>query len=405
MGAGIGGLAAALSLHDAGLGDVRVAEAAPALGPRPVGGGVCLLPDAVRELTELGLGDAVDGCGVATEELAYYDLSGGTRVWAEPRGLAAGYRWPQYSVHRGELQMALYNAVLARMGTDVVRTGARLTGYVQIPGGAVEALFADAYGGTHSEWADLLVGADGVHSMVRAQMNPAEGAPICNGKVMWRGTTLAEPFLTGRSMIMAGDGARKFVCHALSAPDPRTGKALTNWVAEAPLAEHAVSELPVSAIGDWTREADRAEVLGHFTLHGRHASRDFGWLDIRGLIEDSIAVYECPPIDRDPLAGWTHGRVTLLGDAAHPMHPIASNGASQAILDARVLAHALGTVHSIDDALAQYEALRRPATAALQLTSMAASGEIAVAGEHAAGVDPRALDERGSYGVRGSVAR
>ncbi|MEZ0113324.1 2-polyprenyl-6-methoxyphenol hydroxylase-like FAD-dependent oxidoreductase [Catenulispora sp. EB89] len=389
MGAGIGGLAAALSLHDAGLSDVRVAEAAPAL--RSFGGGVSLLPHAVRELTELGLAEAVAGCGVATEELAYYDLSGGTRVWSEPRGLAAGYRWPQYAVRRGELQMALYNAVLARMGTDVVRTGARLTGYVQIPGGAVEALFADAYGGTHSEWADLLVGADGVHSVARAQMNPAEAAPVGNGTMTWRGTTLAEPFSTGRSMIVAGDGTRRFVRYPLSAPDRRTGKVLTGWVAEAPLAERP--ELPLSARGDWTREADRAELLGHFASDR---------LDIRGLIEDAIAVYVCPPTDRDPLPGWTQGRVTLLGDAAHPMHPIGSHGTSQAILDARILAHALGTVYSIDGALAQYEAMRRPPTAALQASQREAGPEpgTRIADDR----DPQALNERGSYSVPGSVA-
>jgi 2-polyprenyl-6-methoxyphenol hydroxylase-like FAD-dependent oxidoreductase len=368
VGAGIGGLAMALSLHDAGFADVRVAEAAPAL--RPLGVGVTLLPHAVRELTELGLADAVADCGVATAELAYHDLYG-TQIWSEPRGLAAGYEWPQYSVHRGQLQMALYNAVLARMGTDVVRTGARLTGFVQIPGG-VEALFADAYGGTHSEWADLLVGADGIHSAVRAQMNPSEGAPVWNGTVRWRGTTLADPFLTGRSMIMAGDGARKFVCHPLSAPNPRTGKVLTSWVAEVPLPDR-----PAPAKGDWNREADRAEVLGHFTSDGRNAGWDFGWLDVRGLIEDAIAVYEYPMVDRDPLAGWTQGRVTLLGDAAHPMrHPIGSNGASPAILDARVLAQALGTVYSVDDALARYEALRRPPTAALQASNRQMGPEI-----------------------------
>ncbi|GAA5038743.1 flavin-dependent oxidoreductase [Thermocatellispora tengchongensis] len=330
-GAGIGGLTAALSLHAAGFEDVTVHEAAPEI--RPLGVGINLLPHAVRELTELGLADRLDRIGVATAELAYFNRYG-EPIWSEPRGLAAGYAWPQYSVHRGRLQMLLLEAVVERLGPGAVRTGSRITG----PG---------------SE--DLLVGADGIHSAVRAHLYPGEGPPPWNGLVLWRGTTYGEPFLTGRSMIMAGDGTQKFVAY----PIETGGRTLINWIAERPLEGEAPDR------GNWNRPADLAEIGAHF------AGWRFDWLDVPGIIAGAEAAYEYPMVDRDPLPRWTFGNVTLLGDAAHAMYPIGSNGASQAIIDARVLAYALA--HGDLDA---YEAERRPATTALQLSNRRMGPEI-----------------------------
>ncbi|NUP80325.1 MAG: flavin-dependent oxidoreductase [Nonomuraea sp.] len=390
-GAGIGGLTAALSLHAAGFERVTVHESAREL--RPLGVGINLLPHAVRELTELGLADRLAGIGVATAELAYFNRYG-TPIWSEPRGLGAGYAWPQYSVHRGRLQLLLLEAVRERLGPDAVRTGSRVTG----PGDE-----------------DLLIGADGINSAVRAHLYPDEGPPPWNGLVLWRGMTYGEPFLTGRSMIMAGDGTRKFVAY----PIETGGRTLINWIAERPLDGEAPER------GNWNRPADVAEIVRHF------AGWRFDWLDVPGLITGAEAAYEYPMVDRDPLPRWTFGeasaRVTLLGDAAHAMYPIGSNGASQAIIDARVLAHALA-----HGDLAAYEAHRRPATTALQLSNRqmgpevvmklaherapggfddvekvvpyAERAEIAASYKRTAGFDPASLNERPSWSVTPSGA-
>ncbi|HSA50916.1 MAG TPA: flavin-dependent oxidoreductase [Yinghuangia sp.] len=356
-GGGIGGLAAALSLHAAGIDRVTVLEAAPEI--RPLGVGINLLPHATRELTELGLADELAELGVATARLTYFNRHG-QEIWSEPRGLAAGYHWPQYSVHRGALQMLLLRAVRERLGADAVRTGAVVAGYEDLPG-AVRVRLHD---GTRVD-GDVLVGADGIRSAVRRRLFPAEGPPPWNGLVLWRGTTrVPHPaFLGGRTMVMAGDGTEKFVAYPLADVPDDDGRVLLNWIAERPL------DTPPPAPGDWNRPAEPAAILRHF------GDWRFDWLDVPAVISGAETVFEYPMVDRDPLPQWTHGRVTLLGDAAHAMYPIGSNGASQAILDARVLAHALAT-HPLDEALAGYEAQRRPATTAIQQANRGLGPEV-----------------------------
>ncbi|MFF7233098.1 FAD-dependent monooxygenase [Streptomyces sioyaensis] len=382
-GGGIGGLATALSLHAAGLDDIVIHEAAQEI--RPLGVGINLLPHAVRELTELGLADRLAAIGVPTAELAYFNRYG-QAIWSEPRGLGAGYRWPQYSVHRGRLQLLLLDAVRERLGAHSVRTGSRITGL------------------RHDS--DLLVGADGIHSAVRAALFPGEGAPPWNGLMLWRGTTYGEPFLTGRSMIMAGDGTQKFVAYPIG--DGR----LINWIAERPLD----GEPPER--GKWNRPANLATVVEHF------CDWKFDWLDVPGIIAGAEAAFEYPMVDREPLPYWTRDDVVLLGDAAHAMYPVGSNGASQAIIDARVLAHSLATTGTAT----AYEDIRRPATTALQLANrrqgpdvvlrlaherapggfkdieqavpLAERAEIAASYKRTAGFDPTLLNERASWSVR-----
>ncbi|MDB5066823.1 MAG: putative FAD-dependent monooxygenase [Chloroflexi bacterium] len=360
VGAGIGGLTAALSLHAAGI-EVEVLELAREI--RPLGVGINILPSAVRELVELGLGDALAAAAVPTRELAYHDRFG-TRIWSEPRGVAAGYRWPQYSVHRGELQRLLLDAVHHRLGADAVHCGMAFERFEQTERQVRLEVRDRAAGRVITRDADLLVGADGIHSAVRGQLHPEEGPPIWNGIHMWRGVTEAEPFLGGRTMIMAGSNRRaKFVAYPIS-----RGRAAVNWVAEVRLGRGA-SVAPE----DWHREARVDDVLPHFSRW------HFDWLDVPGLIRGAPRIWEYPMVDRDPLPRWGTGRVTLLGDAAHPMYPIGSNGGSQAIIDARALAWSL--VHAEDPVAgrAAYETARREPTAAIVLANRRMGPERALA--------------------------
>jgi 2-polyprenyl-6-methoxyphenol hydroxylase-like FAD-dependent oxidoreductase len=348
-GGGIGGLATALSLHDAGL-EVEVVESARSIDA--IGAGINLLPHAVRELTELGLGGVLEATGVATSELVYHDRFG-TRIWREPRGRAVGYRWPQYSIHRGALQGLLLHAMLERLGPDAVRCGTALERFEQSADGVHVELRERRTERLRTAAADVLIGADGIDSAVRAQLHPGDGAPRWSGIGMWRGVSEAEPFLTGRTMIMAGSNRRaKFVAYPIGGRDDR---ALVNWVAEIRLAP---GDRPLDT-HDWRRTADPARLRADF------GDWSFDWLDVPALIAAAPAIFEYPMIDRDPLPRWGSGRVSLLGDAAHPMYPIGSNGASQAIIDARVLAHELARHADPVHALAAYEHLRRPPTSAI----------------------------------------
>ena len=357
VGAGIGGLSLALSLHQVGI-TARVYESVDKL--EPLGVGINLLPHAVRELTELGLADEIARTAIPTSTLSYFSKRG-QLIWSEPRGKAAGYNWPQFSIHRGELQMILYRAVLERLGTDAVRTGHHFSSFEETDAG-VRAHFTDRRGGAARDVAEgaVLIGADGIHSTLRATFVPDEGPPKWNGAILWRGVTESTPFLDGRTMIMAGHERQKFVCYPISREALDMGRALVNWIAE----------LRYNPDHTWRREDwNRAGRLDEFLP--LFESWQFGWLDVPGLIRDARACFEYPMVDRDPLASWGRGRVTLLGDAAHPMYPIGSNGASQAILDARVLTREFLVQGVGPEALAAYAAERNPATARIVLANRA----------------------------------
>jgi len=353
-GGGIGGLVTALSLHQIGI-EVKVLESVPEV--KPLGVGINLLPHAVRELTELGLADVAGDVAVKTAELAYFNRHG-QPIWSEPRGVEAGYNWPQLSIHRGILQLKLLEAARARLGERAILTGHHLHSW-QETGDGIRASFIDLETGSDrgSYDGELLIAADGIHSTVRNTFYPDEGAPIWNGAILWRGTTITKPFLTGRSMIMAGHEFQKFVCYPITEPDAQ-GNSVINWIAE--------RKFPVDDSWkreDWNRRANLEDFQPWFN------EWRFDWLDIPALIENAESVYEYPMVDRDPLPQWTHGRVTLLGDAAHPMYPIGSNGASQAILDARFLTQKIQQFGIGKAALAAYEDERRPATQKIVLAN------------------------------------
>jgi len=326
-GAGIGGLALALTLHEIGVPSV-VLEAVPEL--KPLGVGINLQPNAVRELFEMGFTSAqLDAIGIQTQEWALVGLNG-KDVYSEPRGLKAGYRWPQYSVHRGKLQMLLLEAVTERLGAGAVRTGARVTGYRNHAGAkGVSALVETRTGERQEMHGALLVGADGLHSAVRAQMYPRQPPIHWGGAIMWRGVTSGKPIRTGASFVGLGTHRHRVVFYPISQPDP-AGLADINWVAEI-----TVDKSGGWRNGDWNKKV-RHE---HFVHHFERWTHD--WIDVPAMLRGAADVYEYPMIDRDPVPTWVDGNVALLGDAAHVMYPTGSNGGSQAIIDARVLGAAM----------------------------------------------------------------
>ncbi|WP_160723042.1 flavin-dependent oxidoreductase [Bacillus sp. USDA818B3_A] len=354
VGGGIGGLVTALKLHRVGV-SVRVFESVETI--KALGVGINLLPHAVRVLTELGLAEELEKIGIPTAELIYVNKFG-KNIWREARGIEAGYHWPQYSIHRGKLQMLLLEAVKKEIGEDSVHTGHHLKSF-QTFGDLVVAQFENRKTGESlgSYHADILIGADGIHSVVRKFYYPDEGLPKFSGRILWRGITESSAFLTGRSMIMAGYQDQKFVAYPVCPETAAKGSSLVNWIAELSVED----EMPSRA--DWNKKIDKEVFAPAF------ASWDFGWLNVPKLIEDTDAVYEFPMVDRDPLPQWTFGRVTLLGDAAHPMYPIGSNGASQAILDADALGEAILEHYDAERALKVYEDVRLEATANIVRTN------------------------------------
>ncbi len=349
VGGGIGGLSLALMLHARGL-DATVYEQSGEI--REVGVGINTLPHAIAQLAELGLLPALDAVAIRTRELIYMNRFGQT-VWREPRGQHAGAPVPQFSIHRGRLQGVIRDAVVQRLGADALRTGRRLQGFLQDEGG-VTAHFVDARRGEAGETArgDVLIAADGIHSAVRGHYFPDQGPPRWNGVQMWRGACDWPAFLDGESMIIAGGMAGKLVLYPI-APGATPQTRLTNWVVNIRTGD---PEKPPPKEA-WSKPGRLEDVLPfarRFTVPG---------VDILALIQATPGFWDYPMCDRDPLPRWTHGRVTLLGDAAHPMYPVGSNGASQAILDARCLADWLRTAEHPRQALAAYEAVRLPATA------------------------------------------
>jgi 2-polyprenyl-6-methoxyphenol hydroxylase-like FAD-dependent oxidoreductase len=341
-GAGIGGLALALTLHEIGV-PCLVLESVATL--KPLGVGINVQPNAVRELYEMGFApEDLDAIGVQTQEWALVGLNG-KDVYSEPRGLRAGYLWPQYSVHRGGLQMLLHRAVLNRLGPDAVRTGVRVTGYRNHAGGSgVTALVETRAGGRQEIEGSLLIGADGLHSAVRAQMHPGQPPIHWGGAIMWRGVTRGVPIRTGASFVGFGTHRHRVVFYPISRPDPASGLADINWIAEI-----TVDNAGGWRDGDWNKKVRHEDFLHHF----ENWSHD--WIDIPAILRGAPEVYEYPMIDRDPVPTWVDGRVALLGDAAHVMYPTGSNGGTQAIIDARVLGASMLTHGVTPAALRDYD--------------------------------------------------
>jgi 2-polyprenyl-6-methoxyphenol hydroxylase-like FAD-dependent oxidoreductase len=340
-GGGIGGLSVALTLEQIGV-PCLVLESVAEL--KPLGVGINLQPNAVRELYELDIGpELLDTLGLQAKEWALVGLNGHD-VYSEKRGLLAGYRWPQYAVHRGQLQMLLYEMAADRLGADAIRLGMEVIGYRNHKEG-VTALVRSRGGDEIAISGALLIGADGLHSAVRAQMHPNQPPIQWGGAIMWRGTTPGVPIRTGASFVGLGTHRHRVVFYPISPPDPRTGLATINWIAEI-----TVDNTGGWADGDWNKKVPIDSFIHHFE------DWNYEWLDVPAMLRGADAIYEYPMIDRDPVPTWVDGNVAILGDAAHVMYPTGSNGASQAIVDARILGAAMLEHGVTAEALRAYDA-------------------------------------------------
>ena len=336
VGGGIAGLTAALSLHQIGV-ECRVYESVATLSP--LGYGINLQPNAVRELSALGLGDKLAAVGILTAELAFYNRHG-QLIWSELRGKAAGYRWPQISISRGKLHEVLLAAIRERLGARALATGHHLTGLEQ-RGDNVVARFNDPAGQPAGEAeGDLLIGADGIHSAVRRHFYPGEAA-VFDGYLHYRGIVAGEPYLTGRSMAVVGHRTHRAILYPIAAlPD---GKVMINWLAYTKIPDGSP---PLEA---WDTVAD-----GRLAVE-RFQGWSFPWLDVQGLFAATQRVLQLPNVDRDPIPRWSFARVTLIGDAAHPMQPVGAQAGSQAVVDGRVLAACLLQCADPVEALVRYQ--------------------------------------------------
>ena len=344
-GAGIGGLTAAMCLKQAGF-DVEVFDQMSEL--RPLGVGINIQAGAVRILSSLGMEPALAATGIETRELRYANRHGQT-IWADPRGRHAGLPWPQFSIHRGELQMILFETAKKIVGADKIKFGRRISTF-EPKGNKVIATFVDRSGNTaETTESDVLIGADGIHSAVRAHFYPNEGPPKWQGILMWRGVTVGKPYLGGATMVQAGHHTQKFVCYPISRAHAEKGEALINWICDLHMGDGAM--LPRE---DWNRPGKLGDFLPRFK------DWKFDWLDVPEVIRKAHTILEFPMVDRDPLPRWSHGRITLLGDAAHPMYPIGSNGASQAIIDGEAITQELSAGGDPEAALRRYEKRRLP---------------------------------------------
>ena len=340
-GGGIGGLATALTLHQIGVPCI-VFEAVREM--RPLGVGINLQPNAVRELYDLGISaQELDRVGLPAREWALVGLNGND-IYSEPRGLLAGYNWPQYAVHRGRFHMLLHDTFVARAGRDAIRLGSRVTGYRRQSDGGVTALIERADGTRAETRGALLIGADGIHSAIRAQMHPGQPPIHWGGAVMWRGTTQGRPIRSGASFVGLGTHRQRVVFYPISQPDPATGLSMINWIAEVTMDNSEGWKQ-----SGWFRQVPTSDFVHHFD------DWIWDWLDVPAMIRGADSAFENPMIDRDPVPTWRDGPVVLMGDAAHAMYPTGSNGGSQAIVDARILGACMVEHGASEAALAAFD--------------------------------------------------
>ena len=352
-GGGIGGLTLALSCQQLNIPFI-IFEKTKSL--EPLGVGINLQPNAVREISDLNLKQDLYKIGVETQEFGLFSKKG-LKIWTEPRGLAAGYNEPQFSVHRGQLQKVLYNKLIERADRFSIKTGYSVNSFENLSSGVKLNCFNKRSEKEETFSGSILVGCDGINSQVRKQMYPNEQPPIWNGAVLWRGITSEAPFRTKASMVMIGHDTQRFVSYPISDPDSN-GRSIINWIAE--LKFDPSNPWPK---GDWSKKVNKSKFIDQFKDWA------FEWINPHQLISDAGDVFEYPMVDREPLEKWTFDNTTILGDAAHPTYPVGSSGASQAIIDSRKLVYQFKNKGLNNSALLSYENEMRPLTNKITLTN------------------------------------
>jgi 2-polyprenyl-6-methoxyphenol hydroxylase-like FAD-dependent oxidoreductase len=352
VGGGIAGLSLALHLHQRGIAsDVyeRVQEVAE------IGVGITLLPHAMREFAALGLDGELAASGIENLESCFYNRFG-QLIYKEPRGKYAGYAQPEIGIHRGRLHMILFRAAQRRLGAEHIHTDRQCVGVEQDDGEA-RVLLRETSSGRDLPpvAAEAVVACDGINSAIRRQFYPQDDVAFA-GINTWRGVTRRKPILTGRSYLRVGSILTgKIVIYPIVNDIDDEGRQLINWMAE--ITQDRFEK------NDWNQPGNVADFLSIYE------GWKFDWLDVGEMIRDADFVLEYPMVDKDPVERWTFGRVTLMGDAAHPMYPRGSNGAAQAAIDARTLAELMQRLGSPREALAAYEEARREATAKVVRTN------------------------------------
>ena len=351
-GAGPVGLILAMALHKHNI-PCRVFESVGEL--KPLGVGINLLPSGVRVLAQLGLTEKLGSFSVKTARQSYRNKFG-QDIWTESRGKAAGYQFPQFSVHRGKLQTFLFDEAVQRLGAGAIETDRALENWTDY-GDHITIHLRSKNGGQHDVDGSCLIAADGINSTARKVLYPDEGPPIYSGLILWRAVSESPLWLGGTTMVNCGTDTQKFVCYSIDPDLEAQGRCMTNWIAEL-------------AVPDWKQpDQNWSNLVDKSRFYERFADWHFDWLDIPELINTAEAIYEYPMADREPLPKWTHGRMTLIGDAAHVMYPIGSNGATQGILDVDEITQQLLSQETVEEAFAAYEAVRRPATAKIILAN------------------------------------
>ena len=352
VGAGICGLTLALNLHKRGM-SCRVFERAPEM--KELGVGITLLPHGMREFTALGLQEKLLAAGIENSESRFYNRFG-QLIYREPRGKAAGYEFPEVGIHRGRLQMILYESACARLGAERIELNRTCVGIEQDEQSA-RVLLQETLNGQMLASAEglIAIACDGVNSIIRKKFYPGDDV-VFTGINTWRGVTRRKPILDGRTYFRIGSILTgKIVIYPIVDDIDGGGNQLINWTTEI--------KRDAPRKNDWNRPGELADF---YPVYERWT---FDWLDVAQLIRELEIILEYPMVDKDPIARWTFGRVTFAGDAAHPMYPRGSNGSAQAVIDARVLADALQQAADPRDALQAYEAERLPATARVVRTN------------------------------------
>jgi 2-polyprenyl-6-methoxyphenol hydroxylase-like FAD-dependent oxidoreductase len=341
IGGGITGLALALNLQQRDIA-CEVYESAPEV--KELGVGISLLPHAMREFTALGLQQTLLEAGIENKESRFFNRFG-QLIYSEPRGKYAGYDYPEVGIHRGRLHTALYQTALERLGEDCIHVNRKCVGFEQT-GESVQISFIETSSGTAVDPvnADIAIACDGVNSTVRKQLYP-DDAVVFTGINTWRGTSVRKPIFDGLTYIRVGTlQTGKIVIYPIIDDYDGQGNQLINWTTE--------FQTEGAAQNDWNKPGQLEDFF--------HMYEDwhFDWLDVADMIRTSEYIFEYPMVDKDPLDQWTFDRVTMAGDAAHPMYPRGSNGAAQGVIDARSLADALQQQDNPLDALKAYEAER-----------------------------------------------